>query len=133
MKINRLVFVVCISLLFIVNSCSTADTSNTSDKNTDHRTKSYKLNQTPIKSTDQLRPALFVSQINLQNKIVNPNQTSSKASEVTTSSKLSKKSEERLKEINHNLAFYCMKHGNESSFKSEENCFKFTKTILNYC
>ncbi len=47
--------------------------------------------------------------------------------------KLSPKSQERLQEINQNLAFYCMKHRNDSAFSSEEKCLKFTQTVLNYC
>ncbi len=48
-----------------------------------------------------------------------------------SSDDLSSRAQERLQEINQNLAFYCMKHRN--SFASEEKCLQFTKKILKSC
>jgi hypothetical protein len=47
--------------------------------------------------------------------------------------KLSAKNQERLQEINQNLAYFCMKHRNDSSFSSEEQCSQFTKAVLFEC
>jgi len=44
---------------------------------------------------------------------------------------ISGRAQERLQEINQNLAFYCMKH--RGSFSSEEKCLQFTKKILKSC
>ena len=46
---------------------------------------------------------------------------------------LSVKNQERLQEINQNLAFFCMKHRNEELFKNEEHCLAFTKKVLAEC
>ena len=48
-------------------------------------------------------------------------------------SQLSAKNQERLQEINQNLAFFCMKHRKSRSFKSEEQCLVFTKKIQTFC
>ena len=48
-------------------------------------------------------------------------------------SQLSAKNQERLQEINQNLAFFCMKHRKSTSFKSEEQCLVFTKKIQVFC
>ncbi|MFA6235832.1 MAG: hypothetical protein WC635_00785 [Bacteriovorax sp.] len=47
--------------------------------------------------------------------------------------KLSIKNEERMQEINQNLAFYCMKHRKDPIFKTEEKCLSFTRKVLNNC
>lgn len=38
---------------------------------------------------------------------------------------------EKLQEINQQLAYYCMKH--RKSFRSEEQCHRFTRTIVDEC
>jgi len=43
------------------------------------------------------------------------------------------RNQERLQEINQNLAFFCMKHRNERAFSSEEQCLRFTKRVLKAC
>lgn len=43
------------------------------------------------------------------------------------------RNQERLQEINQNLAFFCMKHRNERAFSDEEQCLKFTKRVLKDC
>ena len=53
--------------------------------------------------------------------------------EIIPTGQLSSKNQERLQEINQNLAFYCMKHRKDDVFSSEENCLKFTKRVLNDC
>jgi len=50
---------------------------------------------------------------------------------LTTDDSLTGRAQERLQEINQNLAFYCMKHRN--SFSSEGKCLQFTKHILRSC
>lgn len=52
---------------------------------------------------------------------------------VSASNKLSSKNQERIIEINQNLAFYCMKHRNDPVYKSEDGCLKFTEKVLNRC
>lgn len=47
--------------------------------------------------------------------------------------KLSAHNEERMQEINQNLAFYCMKHRKDPAFKTEEKCLSFTQRVLNSC
>lgn len=49
------------------------------------------------------------------------------------STQLSARSEERLQEINQNLAFYCMKHRQDGTFKNEDQCLKFTQEVLKSC
>jgi PBP1b-binding outer membrane lipoprotein LpoB len=49
------------------------------------------------------------------------------------SSQLSTKNQERLQEINQNLAFFCMKHRKDGTFKNEEQCASFTKKVLAAC
>lgn len=53
--------------------------------------------------------------------------------QLNTDANLSSKGQERLQEINQNLAFYCMKHRTDGTFSSEEQCLKFTKKILKQC
>lgn len=53
--------------------------------------------------------------------------------ELVTESKLSSKGQERLQEINQNLAFYCMKHRNDRVFTNEGHCQQFTKNVLQDC
>jgi len=48
-------------------------------------------------------------------------------------SQLSAKNQERLQEINQNLAFFCMKHRKSTSFKSEEQCLVYTKQVQVFC
>jgi hypothetical protein len=48
-------------------------------------------------------------------------------------SQLSTKNQERLQEINQNLAFFCMKHRKDGAFKNEEQCASFTKKVLVAC
>lgn len=55
------------------------------------------------------------------------------STQLIPANKLNPKSQERLQEINQNLAFYCMKHRKDSAFSSEENCLKYTQVVLNYC
>ena len=48
--------------------------------------------------------------------------------------KLSAKNQERLQEINQNLAFFCMKHRKDPLFQdNEDKCLAFTKKILKIC
>lgn len=54
-------------------------------------------------------------------------------SESETLSQLSSKNQERMLEINQNLAFFCMKHRKDGKFTSEEHCLAFTKKVLNAC
>ena len=53
--------------------------------------------------------------------------------QLVTDTTLSTKNQERLQEINQNLAFYCMKHRKTKAFKNEDQCLLFTKKILNTC
>lgn len=53
--------------------------------------------------------------------------------QIVANSKLSEKNQERLQEINQNLAFFCMKHRQDSRFKSENQCLEFTKKVLVQC
>lgn len=53
--------------------------------------------------------------------------------QIVTNSKLSEKNKERLQEINQNLAFFCMKHRQDSHFQSENQCLGFTKKVLEQC
>ncbi|MDD4974235.1 MAG: hypothetical protein PHY93_07770 [Bacteriovorax sp.] len=54
-------------------------------------------------------------------------------SEATDVSKLSAKNQERLQEINQNLAFFCMKHRKDKIFQDEEHCLAYTKKVLAAC
>lgn len=60
-----------------------------------------------------------------------PAVTTKEPVEMNPSEQVSPKAQERLQEINQNLAFYCMKHRKE--FSSEQSCLKFTQTVLNAC
>lgn len=53
--------------------------------------------------------------------------------EAAPTKKLSSKSQERLQEIQQNLAFFCMKHRNDPQFGDEEKCLKFTNKVLKSC
>jgi hypothetical protein len=53
--------------------------------------------------------------------------------ELVANGQLNAKNQERLQEINQNLAFFCMKHRKDANFGSEEQCLKFTKKVLNEC
>jgi hypothetical protein len=72
-------------------------------------------------------------------KVVSPSKevTPEKPKEVILDSfelsQLSAKNQERLQEINQNLAFYCMKHRKDRIFKDEEECLAFTKNVLKSC
>jgi PBP1b-binding outer membrane lipoprotein LpoB len=55
------------------------------------------------------------------------------AVELSPETELSSKGQERLQEINQNLAFYCMKHRTDGAFSNEDQCTKFTKKILIEC
>jgi hypothetical protein len=52
---------------------------------------------------------------------------------LTIDNKLNTKAQDRLLEINQNLAFYCMKHRKDSAFANEEKCLEFTGKVLNSC
>lgn len=52
---------------------------------------------------------------------------------IIPSQHLSAKNEERLQEINQQLAFFCMKHRKDPAFSNEEKCLQFTKKALEAC
>lgn len=52
---------------------------------------------------------------------------------IVPSQHLSAKNEERLQEINQQLAFFCMKHRKDPAFSNEEKCLQFTKKALEAC
>lgn len=52
---------------------------------------------------------------------------------IAPSQRLSVKNEERLQEINQQLAFFCMKHRKDPAFLNEEKCLQFTKKALEAC
>lgn len=56
-----------------------------------------------------------------------------KQSETTLTRQLTTKNQERLHEINQNLAFFCMKHRKDVAFRNEEHCLAFTKKVLMAC
>lgn len=62
-----------------------------------------------------------------------PEKYGSGKAELQAPTQLSAKNEERLQEINQNLAFFCMKHRQDSAFKNEEGCLAFTKKVLKSC
>lgn len=62
-----------------------------------------------------------------------PEKYGSGNAELQAPTQLSAKNEERLQEINQNLAFFCMKHRQDPAFKNEENCLAFTKKVLKSC
>lgn len=44
------------------------------------------------------------------------------------------KADERLIEINQNLAFYCMKHRNSRAYRGDEDqCMKYVNTVMSNC
>lgn len=47
--------------------------------------------------------------------------------------RLSAKNQERLQEINQQLAFFCMKQRKNPRFANEEQCLNLTKKVLNSC
>lgn len=51
----------------------------------------------------------------------------------TDTTQLSAKNQERLQEINQNLAFFCMKHRKDHAFLNEDQCLAFTKKVLKSC
>ena len=57
----------------------------------------------------------------------------SKTAELVPENQLTTKNQERLQEINQNLAFFCMKHRKESAFQDEDKCLAFTKRVLLAC
>lgn len=85
----------------------------------------YRSNQnnTPQKSKKIAARKLIMT--NANEKIATPQLSSNK--------KLGKNAQERLQEINQNLAFFCMKHRKDSRFQSEEKCQRFTKSVLEKC
>lgn len=58
---------------------------------------------------------------------------SSVEQETVDVSQLNAKNQERLQEINQNLAFYCMKHRKDFAFKDEKHCLAYTSQILASC
>lgn len=48
-------------------------------------------------------------------------------------SRMSIKNQERLQEINQNLAFFCMKNRKNGPFKNEQHCRTFTQKALESC
>jgi sugar-specific transcriptional regulator TrmB len=54
-------------------------------------------------------------------------------SETTNVTQLNAKNQERLQEINQNLAFFCMKHRKDKDFQDEDHCLAFTKKVLTAC
>lgn len=55
------------------------------------------------------------------------------STEIAPNDKLSAKNQERLQEINQNLAFFCMKHRKDPAFQDEDKCLSFTKKVLLSC
>jgi hypothetical protein len=131
------IFNLFLSLFFIV-SCSSTSSIKTEEKSpveTKEKTKIYspetqkEFEKIEKGDTRNARSGNSKSKPKLPPK-ENPKETSP---EVAYSGKLSLKNQERLQEINQNLAFYCMKHRQDRAFSSEEKCLKFTKVVLKAC
>lgn len=137
------------ALLFFV-SCSTAQKEEKATKqysnNTQKEFESIEKGEVKFKTpnrparqqTPALKPAPQIKELNKETiketpKPIVKETPKQESTELVTSSQLNAKNQERLQEINQNLAFFCMKHRNDHMFSSEENCLKFTKKVLNDC
>jgi PBP1b-binding outer membrane lipoprotein LpoB len=68
-----------------------------------------------------------------QKEVIKETPGTSPTTEAADVSQLSAKNQERLQEINQNLAFFCMKHRKDKIFQDEEHCLAYTKKILKAC
>lgn len=113
-----------------VYSISTENEFELIEKN-DFSHKTY-TRSNPKPMTLKESPRVTPVEVQLETQKETPAQNLSNPT-IQASSKLSAKNQERLQEINQNLAFYCMKHRNDPAYKNEEKCLKFTEKVLNSC
>ncbi|MGZ3807682.1 MAG: hypothetical protein ACXVCE_06315 [Bacteriovorax sp.] len=137
--------------LILIAGCSTESTNTAQKKQT---TKIYSASTQrefeEIEKTDVLHPSAAKQNRPAQKTTISPKEMNREMSkelpkkmpkeieaptspELVAMSKLSTKNQERLQEINQNLAFYCMKHRKDPSFLSEEKCLAFTQKVLDSC
>ncbi|MDO9182696.1 MAG: hypothetical protein Q7U04_09820 [Bacteriovorax sp.] len=90
----------------------------------------YRANQRPA-----TRPPVVIKGPSHEKKIQKENASESmpQITEAIDTSNLSAKNQERMQEINQNLAFFCMKHRKDRAFQDEESCLAYTKKILVGC
>ncbi|MBC7539237.1 MAG: hypothetical protein H7281_10475 [Bacteriovorax sp.] len=82
-----------------------------------------------------LRPPVVIKETahQKQKEVVKETLTTPAISETANVTQLNAKNQERLQEINQNLAFFCMKHRKDNDFQDEEHCLAFTKKVLIAC
>ena len=88
------------------------------------------INKVPTRPSNGMKEAAHEKSREPIKEVVNKATVSSETNDV---SQLSTKNQERLQEINQNLAFYCMKHRKDANFQNEEQCLAFTKKVLLNC
>lgn len=123
-----------ISLLTLLAGCAHEETTETKNKNYSASTqKEFEQIEKSEVGTRPVPPAHDLQKRPIKKVQVQQPAPKKEQVELVPDSQLSAKGQERLQEINQNLAFYCMKHRNDGSFSSEEQCTKFTQKILHEC
>ena len=143
MKKQTLILIAILILQFIV-SCSSEQTEEKKSTEYSHSTEKEfeaiekgeapKSKKTTTPSAPQKQSRIFHEKTSAPVILVPVKEVPKKDNpELVSNEQLSSKNQERLQEINQNLAFYCMKHRKDAAFSSEENCLNFTKRVLNDC
>lgn len=137
-KKTLLLSVLCALVLVSLSSCSTQETvlepqKKTYSPSTEKEFQEIEKSEVRLRSVppahDLQHPAAKKAKESIAKKVEEPKEVP----KLTPKTIVSSHSEERLQEINQNLAFYCMKHRSDGWFSSEEHCLKFTKKVLNEC
>ena len=136
---SQILAYVTIAIFFV--SCSSTPTTDVDQKTYSSSTQkefeaiekndtySNPPNHTSVKPTN--RPSPIIKEVpRAKNK---ENQPPTPTAEISETGQLNSKNQERLLEINQNLAFFCMKHRKSTLFQDEEHCLRFTKKILIFC
>ncbi|MBP9680892.1 MAG: hypothetical protein KBD76_05770 [Bacteriovorax sp.] len=110
-------------ILLIVASCATESPIDHKDENS---TQAYSASTQKEFEDIEKAEALTPSRIS-------PLPIVQESTALVPVEKLSTKGQERLLEINQNLAYYCMKHRKDPAFSHEEQCLHFTQMVLAEC
>lgn len=129
------------AILYFVASCSTVQSPQTVEKTySDETLREFEaIEKNDLRTSPASRPVVTkpTPKSTIQFKAI-PTEKHKAANPVlsidtTDLSQLSAKNQERLQEINQNLAFFCMKHRKDSIFQDQEQCLAFTKKVLEAC
>ena len=138
MLLTRLVIIVYTFVLLFVVGCSTESTKSDSisqdkNKSTDTQKEFEAIENAPVKRSANLKPGRQHQKMPQPRKDITIEIPKVEHAELNSDTPLNTKAQERLQEINQNLAFYCMKHRSDPVFSTEEKCLTFTKVVLNDC